>query len=300
MSLGVHRRDRVHLLRAVLLDEAVRQHHRAEPQAPVEHPLLGEELRHVAAEAADRALLDGDQRLVVAPRARGSAPGRAAWRTAHPPPSAGCRARPAPRPPSGTRPAARRRTGSQPPAPPARSARARSPAARPCSGSSTPTPSPRGKRKALGRSSIATAVATMCTSSASSAAAITTKSGQAGEIGHVERPGVGRPVRAHQPGPVDGEAHRQPLDRHVVHHLVVAPLQEGRVDRRERLHPRRRHPGAEGHRMLLGDARRRSTAAETARRTDSSPVPSGIAAVTATIRSSRSASRISDCAKTLV
>ena len=77
---------------------------------------------------------------------------------------------------------------------------------------------------------------------------------QAGEVGDVEGAGMGRPVGADQPGAVDGEAHRQALDRHVVHHLVVAALQEGRVDRRERLHPGRRHPGAEGHRVLLGDA----------------------------------------------
>ena len=74
MSVAFMRRHRVHRLRAVLLDEAVGQHHRAEPQAPVEHPLLGEELRHVAAEPADRALLDGDQRLRDRARGRGSAP----------------------------------------------------------------------------------------------------------------------------------------------------------------------------------------------------------------------------------
>ena len=50
------------------------------------------------------------------------------------------------------------------------------------------------------------------------------------------------------------EAHRQPLDRDVVHHLVVGALQEGRIDRRERLEAFRRHAGGEGHRMLLGDA----------------------------------------------
>ncbi len=48
----------------------------------------------------------------------------------------------------------------------------------PRSGISQPTPSPRGKRKAEGRSSIATEVATMWTSSASSAGAMITKFGR--------------------------------------------------------------------------------------------------------------------------
>jgi hypothetical protein len=65
--------------------------------------------------------------------------------------------------------------------------------------------------------------------------------GQAGQIGHVERPGVGRPVGADEPGAVDGKAHRQVLERHVVDHLVVGALEEGRIDRAERAHPLRGH-----------------------------------------------------------
>ena len=163
----------------VLLDEAVGQHHRAEPQPPVEHPLLGEQLRDVAAEAADRALLDGDQRRVVRAPARGSAAGRAAWRSARRRRSAA-----GPRAPSAS--AAFRHSASRapndriatpcpsthdPPAPDLeRHARAR--AARPR------RPRRAGSGRRDGRSSIAAAVATMCTSSASSAAAITTKSGR--------------------------------------------------------------------------------------------------------------------------
>ena len=77
---------------------------------------------------------------------------------------------------------------------------------------------------------------------------------QAAEIGEVEAAGMGRAVGADRPGAVHGEAHRQRLDRHVVHHLVVGALQEGRVDRAERLHPLGRQAGGEGHRVLLGDA----------------------------------------------
>ena len=50
------------------------------------------------------------------------------------------------------------------------------------------------------------------------------------------------------------KAHRQPLDRDIVHHLVVGALQEGRIDRRERLEAFRRQPAGEGHRVLLGNA----------------------------------------------
>ena len=77
---------------------------------------------------------------------------------------------------------------------------------------------------------------------------------QAAEIGEVEAAGVGRAVGADQPGAVHREAHRQALDRHVVHHLVVGALQEGRVDGAERPQPLGRHAGGEGHRVLLGDA----------------------------------------------
>ena len=78
--------------------------------------------------------------------------------------------------------------------------------------------------------------------------------GQAGEIGDVEGAGVGRAVGADQPGAVDGEAHRQVLDRDVVHDLVVGALQEGRVDRAERLEALGGEARGEGHGVLLGDA----------------------------------------------
>ena len=65
---------------------------------------------------------------------------------------------------------------------------------------------------------------------------------------------MGRAVGADQSGAVDCEAHRQALDRHVVHDLVVAALQERRIDRAERLVAFGRKTGGERHRMLLGDA----------------------------------------------
>ncbi len=80
------------------------------------------------------------------------------------------------------------------------------------------------------------------------------EAGQAAEIGDVEGAGMRRPVGADEAGAVDGEAHRQPLDGDVVHDLVVGALQEGRIDRRERLEAFGRQPGGKGHGVLLGDA----------------------------------------------
>ena len=77
---------------------------------------------------------------------------------------------------------------------------------------------------------------------------------QATEIGDVERAGMGLAVLPDEAGAVDRKAHRQFLDRDIVHDLVVGALQEGRVDRRERLHTLGREAGGEGHRVLLGDA----------------------------------------------
>ena len=65
---------------------------------------------------------------------------------------------------------------------------------------------------------------------------------------------MGRAVGADEAGAIDGEAHRQILDRDVMHDLVVGALQEGGIDRRERLVALGGQPGGERHRMLLGDA----------------------------------------------
>ena len=67
---------------------------------------------------------------------------------------------------------------------------------------------------------------------------------QAGEIGDVERAGMGRYAGADQAGAVDREADGQVLDRDVVYDLVVAALQECRVDRAERLEALARQSGA--------------------------------------------------------
>ena len=83
---------------------------------------------------------------------------------------------------------------------------------------------------------MAAAVATMCDELGLVGGGHDDEAGQAAEIGDVERAGVGRAVGADEAGAVDGEAHRQLLDGDVVDDLVVGALQEGRVDRGERLH----------------------------------------------------------------
>ena len=77
---------------------------------------------------------------------------------------------------------------------------------------------------------------------------------EAAEVGHVECPGVGRPVCADEPGPVDRKPDWQFLEGHVVYDLVVAALQERRIDRRERLIALGRETCRERHGVLFGNA----------------------------------------------
>ena len=140
---------------------------------------------------------------------------------------------------------------------------------------------------------------TMWQSSASSAAAITTKLGKRAEVSEVEAPGVGRSVGADQPGAIHREPHRQVLDRDVVDDLVVGALEEGRINRRERPVALRGQPAAKVtaccSAMPTSNMRSGNFSATLSR-----PVPDGIAAVIATTFSSRSISSVSALAYTLV
>ena len=78
--------------------------------------------------------------------------------------------------------------------------------------------------------------------------------GQAAEIGEIKRARMRRAVGADKAGAVHGETHRQLLDRDVVDDLIICALQEGRVDRTERLITLGRQTAGKRHRMLLGDA----------------------------------------------
>ena len=94
----------------------------------------------------------------------------------------------------------------------------------------------------------------MWTSIASSRGAITTTFGQRAEVGDVEDAVVGRAVVADEPGAVHREDDVQLLQADVVDDLVEGALQEGRVDRADRLGALEREAGGEQDRVLLGDA----------------------------------------------
>ena len=69
----------------------------------------------------------------------------------------------------------------------------------------------------------------------------------------VERPLMGGAVGAYQAGPVDGEQHRQVLQRHIVDQLVIGPLQEARIDGDHGFLVGDGKASGEGDRMLFGD-----------------------------------------------
>ena len=63
---------------------------------------------------------------------------------------------------------------------------------------------------------------------------------------------MGGAVSADHAGPVNGKQHRQLLIHHVVNHLVISPLQKGRIDRHHRLQAVTGHPRGNGDTVLLG------------------------------------------------
>ena len=65
---------------------------------------------------------------------------------------------------------------------------------------------------------------------------------------------MGGPIGPNQPRTVNGKAHRQPLQGHIMHHLIISALQEGGINRAKRFEATRRHPSSKGHGMLLGNA----------------------------------------------
>ena len=70
---------------------------------------------------------------------------------------------------------------------------------------------------------------------------------------NVERAGVGRAIGANEARPVDGEAHRQFLDRHVMDDLIVGALEEGRINSAEGLVAFGRKAAREGDGVLFRD-----------------------------------------------
>ena len=88
----------------------------------------------------------------------------------------------------------------------------------------------------------------------SSLGVITVRLGMQRRYDRSKRAVMRRAICAHQAAAIDGEHHRQVLDRDVMDQLVVRALQEGRVDRHHRLHAFAGQAGGERHGVLLGDA----------------------------------------------
>ncbi len=78
--------------------------------------------------------------------------------------------------------------------------------------------------------------------------------GEQAQVGDVEGAVVGRAVVADKSRPVQREGDVELLQADVVDDLVVGALQEGRVDRADRLRPLDRQPRSEQDPVLLGDA----------------------------------------------
>ena len=132
----------------------------------------------------------------------------------------------------------------------------------------------RGKRTAAGPG-CSMAVLQHVRSSFSSLGAITTMLGRCAGTRHVVEALVGGAVGPDEAGAIEREASRRVLQAHVVHHLVVGALQEGRVDRRHRLHPLGREAPRRRSRRAARRCRRRRSAPGTPSGTASSPVPVG-------------------------
>ena len=75
-----------------------------------------------------------------------------------------------------------------------------------------------------------------------------------GQERQVQEAVVAGPVVAGDPGPIDAEHHRQPVQAHVEVHLVPRPVEEGRVDGHHRPQTGHGHAGRGRDGVLLGDA----------------------------------------------
>ncbi|GCD76490.1 hypothetical protein NBRC3299_2782 [Acetobacter pasteurianus NBRC 3299] len=77
---------------------------------------------------------------------------------------------------------------------------------------------------------------------------------QAAQIGNVKRASMSGAIGSHQTSAVNGKAHGQLLQHHIVHHLIIGALEEGGINGAERAQPFRSHTCGKGDGMLLGNA----------------------------------------------
>ena len=97
------------------------------------------------------------------------------------------------------------------------------------------------------------------------------------------------PVDTGDPGAVEHEGDRQPMQRHVHQHLIECPVEERGIHRDHGMQAGHGQPGGRGDRVLLGDTDVENSLRERAGEVRR-PVGRSIAAVTATTRASRWAS----------
>ena len=103
-----------------------------------------------------------------------------------------------------------------------------------------------------------------------------------------------------QPGAVDRQQDGRIVLADVVDQLVVGALAEGGVERHDRPQAGQRHAGGHRHGVLLGDADVEEARLDSGRAKRDRPVPVGMPAVMAQIRSSVSARRTSSSTKVWV
>ena len=79
-------------------------------------------------------------------------------------------------------------------------------------------------------------------------------SGQIAQIGHIKTASMRGAICPHQTGAINRETHRQILDRHIMHDLIISALQKGRIHRAKRPHAASRQSSGKSHPMLFCNA----------------------------------------------
>lgn len=109
---------------------------------------------------------------------------------------------------------------------------------------------------------------------------------------------MGLSVIPHNPGAVNGQNDMFLADSRIVQYLVIAPLQEGGINRENRKRPVMGKTGGKGDGVLLRDSHIKKAFGETDSANPRSPVPDFMAAEMAQIRRSSSASAVSSSPNT--
>jgi len=241
-----------HHFRLILIDEAIGHHLRAPLEAVIQQAVVGQILQHMAAEAADRTFLDGDENLVILRQL----PDEIGIERLH---ETGVRHRRRKTEcreliggfqrlaePRAERQQRNRRTLAQNAALADRESLTNF---RHLNAGAFPARIPERRRTIVDRSRgrdhvLELGLVCRCHDD---------EVRQAPEISKIERTCVGCTISPDEPSAIDRKTNRQALDRDVMHDLIVPALQERRIDRGERLHAFRREACRERHGMLLGD-----------------------------------------------